>query len=180
MQSLRHAYKRGLTIPVVYNCGGYESVEMVKLWDGIVDIYMPDMKYGDSAPAKKYSSAPDYVEINQAAILEMHRQVGILRMNKEGIGRRGLLIRHLVLPEKTGTEKIMKFIAEKVSPETYISLMSQYFPEYRASEFPELNHRLRPSEYLEAKRIMQSAGLSRGWHQNVAIDESLFSIRNYL
>ncbi len=181
MKSLRYAYENGLTVPVVYNCGGYEAAEMLKLWDGIVDIYMPDMKYGGNAAGEKFSSAADYVEINQAAILDMQRQVGPLRINKNGIAQRGLLIRHLVLPNNLAeTGGIMRFIAEKVSQETYISLMGQYFPQYRASEFPELNRRLKPAEYLKAKRVMQEFGLSRGWHQNIAIDESLFSIRNYL
>ena len=181
MESLLIAYKSGLGVPVVYNCGGYESVEMLKLWEGVVDIYMPDMKYGDNSSAEKYSSAPDYVEVNRAAIIEMQRQVGVLDIDKEGIAQKGLLIRHLVLPDNlANTEKIMQFIAEKVSRETYISLMSQYFSDYKASDFPELKRRIEPSEYLAAKRVMNKCGLANGWHQNIAIDESDFSIRNYL
>ena len=181
MQALSFAYKEGLRLPVVYNCGGYESLQMLKLWDGIVDIYMPDMKYGDNKAAKKYSGASDYVEVNRSATLEMQRQAGTLFIKKNGVAQRGLLIRHLVLPDKlAGTESVMEFIAGKISTETYISLMSQYFPDYKARKFPELSRRISSAEYLEAKGAMEKYGLKNGWYQNIDIDQSDFSIRNYL
>ncbi len=181
MAALLQAYKKGLAIPIVYNCGGYESLEMLKLWDGIVDVYMPDMKYGNGENARKYSSAPDYPQINQEGVLEMHRQVGDLRMDSRGIAQRGLLIRHLVLPNNiAGSETVLRFLAEKVSCRTYISLMSQYFPQYRAGEFPELNRRITRAEYARAKEIMEKLGLTSGWNQNVPINPEIFSIRRIL
>lgn len=181
MSAFLKAYEKGLDIPIVHNCGGYESLEMLKLWDGIVDIYMPDMKYGDGENARKYSSAPDYPGINQEAVLEMHRQVGDLQMDSQGVAVRGLLIRHLVLPNDiAGSETVLRFLAEKVSRNTYISLMSQYFPQYRAGEFPELNRRITREEYAHAKEIMEKLGLSSGWHQNVPIDPEIFSLRRLL
>ncbi len=181
MESLLKAYESGLRIPTVYNCGGYESVDMLMLWDGVIDIYMPDMKYGNEEHARKYSSAPDYPHINQEAILEMHRQVGDLEMDDRGIARRGLLIRHLVLPDNiAGSEPVLKFLAEKVSPKSYISLMSQYFPQYRADEFPELNRRVTRAEYLSVQNQMKALGLTSGWLQNVPIDPTVFALRRFL
>ena len=181
MQALLKAYERGLTIPVVYNCGGYESVEVLKLWDSIIDIYMPDMKYGEGESAKKYCSAADYPRANQEAVAEMHRQVGDLRMDKQGIAQRGLLIRHLVLPNGVaGSEAVVRFIAEKVSRGTYISLMSQYFPQYRADEFPEINRRVTRAEYIAVQDLMKQLGLTSGWFQNVPIDPDVFALRRFL
>ncbi len=181
MAALLKAHEAGLQIPIVYNCGGYESLEMLKLWDGIIDVYMPDMKYGKDEHSAKYSSAPDYPRINQEAVLEMHRQVGDLRMDSQGIAQRGLLIRHLILPNDiAGSEMVLKFLAEKVSRNTYISLMSQYFPQHRADEFPELNRRITRAEYAQAKEIMKKYGLTSGWLQNVSIDPEIFSLRRIM
>lgn len=181
MAALLKAYEKGLDIPIVYNCGGYESLEMLKLWDGIVDIYMPDMKYGDGESARKYSSAPDYPRSSREAVLEMHRQAGDLRMDSRGVAVRGLLIRHLVLPNDiAGSETVLRFIAEKVSRKSYVSLMSQYFPQYRADEFPELNRRITRAEYGHAKEIMDKLDLTSGWRQNVPIDPEIFSLRRIL
>lgn len=156
LMALNIAVSEGLKIPIVYNTGGYELPEIIKLLDGIVDIYLPDMRYGDPEGARKYSLAPDYPEYNQAAVKEMYRQVGVP----------GLIIRHLVLPNNiSGTDKIMKFISEEISKDTYISLMSQYLPYHRASEFKELSRRLNSKEYEEAKQIMQKYGLYNGWIQ---------------
>ena len=181
MAALLDAYEKGLHIPTVYNCGGYESLETLSLWDGIIDVYMPDMKYGDPENAGKYSSAPDYPRVNQEAVLEMHRQVGDLQIDPKGVARKGLLIRHLVLPnDLAGSEIVLRFLAEKVSPKSYVSLMSQYFPQYRADRFPELNRRITRAEYAHAKEIMEKLGLTSGWHQNVPIDPETFSIRRLL
>jgi putative pyruvate formate lyase activating enzyme len=167
MGALLIAYKQGLSIPLVYNCGGYDSLEMLRLWEGIIDIYMPDMKYNDSRMAEKYASAPDYPEINKTAIREMYRQVGSLQLDEEGIAQSGLLIRHLVLPENiAGSGKILKFIAEEISQDTYISLMSQYFPAYKAVDMPPLHRPLKPYEYEKARSYLDFYGLHRGWVQN--------------
>jgi putative pyruvate formate lyase activating enzyme len=166
LKALELAIPKGLKIPIVYNTGGYELPEMIKLLEGIVDIYLPDMRYADSGTAVKYSSAPDYPEYNQAAVKEMHRQAGVAKMDNQGIIKSGLVIRHLVLPNNLcGTDKIMKFIKDSVSEDTYISLMSQYMPYYKAAEFSEISRRLKDKEYEEAKLIMQSYGLYNGWVQ---------------
>lgn len=166
LKSLGIAISKGLNLPLVYNTGGYELPWIIKLLDGIVDIYLPDMRYGDSDAAAKYSSAPDYPKYNQAAVKEMQRQVGIADIDNEGIIKRGLIIRHLVLPNNiSGTEKIMRFIREEVSEDSYISLMSQYLPYYQASQFKGISRRIREEEYRDAKEIMHSFGLYNGWVQ---------------
>lgn len=166
LKALGAAVIKGLNIPLVYNTGGYELVEMIKLLEGIVDIYLPDMRYAEAEMAGKYSSAPDYPELNRAAVKEMHRQVGIAKINKTGIIERGLIIRHLVLPDNiSGTNKIMKFIAQEISTDTYISLMSQYQPYHKAAQFKELSRRIFYQEYEEAKSAMEKYGLYNGWTQ---------------
>lgn len=167
MGALLIAYKHGLEIPIVYNCGGYESLEMLRLWDGIIDIYMPDMKYSDPKMSEKYAYAPDYPEINREAIREMFRQVGNLQLDDSGIATSGLLIRHLVLPENiAGSEKILRFISEDISRNTYISFMSQYFPAHKALDMAPLDRPLTRSEYEQAKSFLEFFGLQRGWVQN--------------
>ncbi|MFZ2604102.1 MAG: radical SAM protein, partial [Candidatus Omnitrophota bacterium] len=143
LKALYIAIPKGLKIPICYNTSGYELPEMIKLLDGIIDIYLPDMRYSDNTAAIKYSCAPNYSLYNQQSVKEMQRQVGIAKINKDGIIKRGLIIRHLVLPERiSGTEKIMKFIAEEISKETYISLMSQYFPCYKVEKTESISRRV--------------------------------------
>ncbi len=167
MASLYIAYQKGLSIPIVYNCGGYESLEMLLLWEGIIDIYMPDMKYADLHIAKKYSGAEDYPMVNKKVILEMAKQVGLLQLDQKRIAVKGLLIQHLVLPENlSGTETILRFIAEKVSPLTHISLMSQYFPAYKAVELPPLHRKITEEEYEKALSELSRFGLGNGWIQS--------------
>jgi len=171
VQALSIAIERGLHISLVYNCGGYEAVETLRLLEGIVDIYMPDIKYGGKEEGEKYSSASDYFEVAKKGVKEMFKQVGNLQLNKEGIARKGLLIRHLILPQGLAkTRNVLEFIAKEISPLTYISLMSQYFPAYRAQEFKELNRRITQEEYEEALEITEELGLKRGWQQEY--DES--------
>ena len=160
--ALAQARREGLDLPVVYNCGGYESVETIKLLEGVVQIYMPDFKYGDNAAGKRYSGVDDYFDRASEAIREMHRQVGDLILDKEGIAQRGLLIRHLVLPEGlAGTERVMEFIAGKLSADSYVNVMAQYHPEFRAAEFPELNRRITHQEYQQAIEIAKRYGITR-------------------
>lgn len=166
LKALEMAISKGLNIPLVYNTGGYELPEIIRMLDGIVDIYLPDMRYGNEESAIKYSCAPDYPKYNQESVKEMYRQVGIALIDKQGLIERGVLIRHLVLPNNiSGTEKIMKFIASELSPETYISLMSQYLPYHKASEFKDISRRLIEKEYEQAKELMKKYGLSNGWIQ---------------
>lgn len=162
LAAVKFAGENGLHIPLVYNTGGYDSLEILQLLDGVVDIYMPDMKYGDEAKARKYSLVSDYPEINQKAVLEMHRQVGDLEMDQNGIALRGLLIRHLVLPNKLAdSEEVLRFIAEKISKNTYVNIMDQYHPAYRAREFAELNRRITPDEYQQVVAMAIKFGLTQ-------------------
>lgn len=166
LKALNISISKGLKIPLVYNTSGYELPEVLKLLEGIFDIYMPDMRYSDGEISLKYSNAKDYPAYNQKSVKEMHNQVGIADIDEKGIIRSGLIIRHLVLPNNiSGTEKVMEFIANELSPETYISLMSQYLPYYKASEYKDINRRLNQKEYEEAKKIMHKYGLHNGWIQ---------------
>ncbi|MDD5692710.1 MAG: radical SAM protein [Candidatus Omnitrophica bacterium] len=166
LKALQRACEQGLKIPLVYNTSGYELAGVIKLLEGIVDIYLPDMRYADSAVSKKLSLAADYPRYNQEAVREMYRQVGTASFDAEGLITRGLIIRHLVLPNgSSGTEKIMRFIAEKISKDTYISLMNQYLPYHKASGYPEISRRLKKEEYEEAKKILERYDLLNGWVQ---------------
>lgn len=156
------AASHGLTLPLVYNTGGYDSPEALALLDGVIDIYMPDMKYGDSAIAHRYSHVRNYWEVNQAAVREMHRQVGDLQLDGKGLAYRGLLVRHLVLPNRlAGTEKVLEFIAREISTNTYLNLMDQYYPCYRAGDIPELSRTISAAEYREVLDIARHLGLDR-------------------
>jgi putative pyruvate formate lyase activating enzyme len=154
------AARAGLHIPLVYNTGGYDSLSMLMLLDGIIDIYMPDMKYGDSAIAQKFSKIPKYTEINQAAVKEMHRQVGDLQIDLDGLAVRGLLVRHLVLPKSlSGTDKVVQFLVTEISKDTYFNLMDQYRPAYKANLYPELDQQNIHKEYQAALKIATEVGL---------------------
>jgi len=162
--SLPKAIDLGLHLPLVYNCSGYESLEVIKLLDGIMDIYMPDAKYAGEEPAKRFSNAPDYPPVLKEVLKEMHRQVGDLHMNQNGIAERGLLIRHLVMPEDlAGTEDLMKFIAEEISRDSYVNIMQQYRPQYKSYDYPELRRRITYGEYLHAVKVAKNFGLHRGF-----------------
>jgi len=166
LKSLELAILQGLKIPLVYNTSGYELKEIIELLDGIVDIYLADSRYGDNLIAQELSLAPDYVECNQAALMKMHRQVGVAQISQEELITKGLIIRHLVLPNQvSGTNSIMKFIAKKLSEDTYISLMSQYLPYYKASGNTKINRRIKADEYEEAKKILEKYHLLNGWIQ---------------
>ena len=154
------ARKKGLTLPTVYNTGGYDSVETLKLLAGLVDIYMPDMKYSDSAVAKELSNAPDYPEINRAAVKEMHNQIGDLQL-KKGLAIRGLLVRHLVLPNQlAGSFEIIDFLAEEISPATVINVMDQYRPCFKASSHTKINCRPTPREIESVRQYAIEKGLN--------------------
>jgi len=162
LEAVHIAAQRGLRLPLVYNTGGYDSPEALALLDGVIDIYMPDMKYGDSAIARQYSKVRDYVEVNRAALKTMHDQVGDLLLDEHGIARRGLLIRHLVLPENlAGTAQVLDFVAQELSPDTYLNLMDQYRPCYRADEHPPLDRRLTRAEFEAAVALAAHRGLHR-------------------
>jgi putative pyruvate formate lyase activating enzyme len=162
--SLPKAIEMGLRVPIVYNCSGYESIEVIKLLEGIIDIYMPDIKYMDERFSGKFSNAHDYPKVVKSVLKEMHRQVGDLQINNSGIAERGLLIRHLVMPNGVAsTEAVLRFIAEEISIHSYVNIMDQYRPEYRAYEYPEINRRITNKEYLEAIQIAKRLKLYRGF-----------------
>jgi len=162
MAALPAAIERGLTIPLVYNSSGYDSVESLKLLDGVIDIYMPDFKFWDKKTSKRYAKAADYPEIAQKAIREMHRQVGDLVIDNNGLATRGMLFRHLVMPEGIEeTTEILTFIAEEISPDSYVNIMDQYHPCGRAHDIPPLNRSLSNREYKQAIDAARQAGLHR-------------------
>lgn len=154
------AARDGLRLPIVYNTGGYDALATLKLLDGVIDIYMPDLKYMDAALAEKLSGVRDYPEVAARALREMQRQVGDLAINGDGIARRGLLVRHLVLPGYlANTEKVLDFLAKEVSPNCFVNVMGQYYPAYKADEYPPLNRRLTPAEYRAALALAWRRGL---------------------
>ncbi len=162
--SLPEAIEKGLRLPIVYNCSGYESIEVIQLLEDVVDIYMPDAKYMDEKFSRRFSNAPDYPEVIKKVLKEMHRQVGDLVTNSMGIAERGLLIRHLVMPGGVASsEAVLKFIAEEISAHSYVNIMDQYRPEYRAYEYSEIDRRITHKEYLEAIQIAKGLHLHRGF-----------------
>ncbi|MFH0990802.1 MAG: radical SAM protein [bacterium] len=164
VEALLHAINKGLKIPLVYNCGGYESLEVLTLLDGIIDIYMPDIKYGCDEYGKRYSGVKNYWSLVRPAVREMQRQVGDLKMNGRGVAEQGLLIRHLVLPNRiAGSQAVLEFIAREISRDAYVNIMDQYRPMFHAGHHPELNRGITEQEYDEAIRFARQQGLHRGF-----------------
>jgi putative pyruvate formate lyase activating enzyme len=160
--ALEIATGRGLQLPIVYNTGGYDSVATLELLDGVVDIYMPDMKYSEKKVGEELSGVRDYPRVNQTAVKEMYRQVGDLMVDASGVAVRGLLVRHLVLPHGlAGTESVVKFLAEEISTDTYLNIMAQYHPCYHASEHPGLSRPITDEEYAAALELARRYGLHR-------------------
>jgi len=165
VEALGYASSGGLEVPVVYNTGGYDSIRSIKALEGLVDIYLPDMRYSSDVMAARYSSAPGYVYQNRSIVKEMYRQVGQLK-TVTGIATRGLIVRLLILPGGvSGTEDSLEFIASEIGKDTCISLMSQYYPAHRAFSHEELSRRITRDEYDRAVAKMHSAGLHNGWTQ---------------
>ena len=173
LNATRIALKKGLRLPLVYNTSGYERLEIVKLLDGIVDIYMPDMKFMDGDQAAKYSSgASDYPEVTAKAIIEMNRQVGELMIDERGIALRGLMIRHLVMPNRVaGTEKFVKWVAKNLPKSTYVNIMPQYRVEYKAYEYPKISRGITVNEFLEAIEWAKQSSLTNLDPKSVAVYE---------
>lgn len=167
------AAERGLRIPLLYNTSGYDSVETLRLLEGVIDIYLPDSKYADDEVARQLSGYQDYVQHNRAALLEMRRQVGAeLVLDDKGLARRGMIVRHLVLPHGLSqTLQVLRWIAEHLSPQIHISLMAQYFPAHRAVGHPTLGRRLLAEEYEAALAALDYAGLENGWQQELECDD---------
>lgn len=159
VRAVKIGAKKGLKIPIVWNCSGYENVEIIKHLEGIVDIYMPDIKYGHVEPAKKYSAAPDYFERCKEAVAEMYRQVGNLKVDNQGVAYRGLLVRHLVLPEnQSGSKEVMRFLSG-LSKDIHVNIMDQYRPEGKAHQYNKINRRITTKEFSRVVQIAEKLGL---------------------
>ncbi len=171
MGALAIAREKGLSLPIVYNTGGYDSLELLQQLDGKIEIYMPDLKYFEDEAAKKYSGAKNYVETATSAIAEMFRQVGKIEFDDDRVAKKGLLVRHLVLPNNLSqSEKALEFLAS-LSRDLWISLMSQYSPQYWAGEFPELSRRLRAEEYNRVVDYAEKLGLHNVYVQEIGSSE---------
>ena len=164
------AKERGLEIPLVWNSNGYELPETLEMMAGLIDIYMPDFKYFSAESGLKYSLIKDYPKYAKLSLEEMQKQVGLLKLDKNGIAEKGVLIRLLMLPEnKNGIDGILKWIAENLGNQTFISLMAQYYPTYRANEFPEIDRSITPEEYQFAVEICEDLGFENGYFQGMRI-----------
>lgn len=166
VQALSLAKQSGLKIPIVYNTGGYDDPDTIEMLDGLIDIYMPDMRYSSDAAAEKYSHIKNYVQYNRSAVREMYRQVGILKLDKKGIAKKGILVRLLVMPNNVaGLKETLDFIKNKLSADIHLSIMAQYHPEYNACSIPGISRRLSQEEYCEITDYAEELGFSNGWTQ---------------
>ena len=172
IEAIKKARNKGLKIPIVYNTNGYENVETLKLLEGYIDIYLPDLKYYYDELGKKYSKVDNYFEIATSAIKEMYRQVGIPQLNEKGIMQKGLMIRHLILPNQIeNSKKVLKWIKENMDNNIYVSIMAQYFPTYKAKELDELNRKLTREEYDEIESYLYELDLENGYIQELGEHE---------
>ena len=172
VEAIKIARKKGLEIPIVYNTNGYESVETLKLLEGYVDIYLPDLKYYYDDLAKKYSKVDNYFEIATKAIREMYRQVGTPVLDENGVMKKGLMIRHLILPnEVQNSKKVLKWIKENIDSNVYVSIMAQYFPTYKAKEIPEIARKITKEEYEKVENYLYELDLENGYIQELGEHE---------
>jgi len=175
VEALEIAIEKSLNIPIVYNTGGYDTIELVKLLDGIMDIYLPDMRYSRNNMAAAFSSAPGYAENNRMLIKEMFRQVGVLKLNKDGVAQKGVIVRLLILPNNiSGTACSLRFLKENVSEDIFLSVMSQYHPTYKAENYPELARRITKKEYQETVEEVEKLGFKNGWIQALDTDPARY------
>jgi len=173
LRAVLDAVPLGLKVPLVYNSSGYDSVETLRVLDGIISVYLPDLRYASNKWAGKFSQAWDYVEYARAAIKEMHRQVGELVLDEEGVAQRGLIVRHLILPNGlAGSEESLSWLAGEISPEVTVSLMAQYYPSHKALQIPLLSRKISESEYEEVLRLLDELGLENGWVQEMGAAEN--------
>ena len=172
IQAIKIAKRRGLKIPIVYNTNSYENIETLKMLEGYIDIYLPDLKYSQNDLGKRYSNIDNYFEIATKAIEEMVRQVGVPKINKNGIIQKGVIIRHLVLPNNIeNSKKVLKWIKENLPEEIYISIMAQYFPTYKAKDNNELNRKLTKDEWLEIENYIEELNIKNGYVQELGEHE---------
>jgi len=167
LNTVSMARRKGLNIPLVYNTGGYDNPKIIKSLEGIIDIYMPDMRYSSDLPAEKYSGIKNYVKNNRESVVEMYRQVGNLKISRNGVAKKGLLIRLLVMPDNVnGTRETLDFIKSELSIEVALSIMAQYHPQYKARNFPELTRRINEDEYWDVVNYAEKLGFENGWTQD--------------
>ena len=172
-RAVLEAIPMGLRVPLVYNTGGYDFLETVKQLDGIIDIYLPDLRYASDRWAMRYSHAPMYVRSARAAITEMYRQVGDLKLDDDGVAVKGVIVRHLILPGKlAGSEDSLAWLAAEVSPTITVSIMSQYFPTHKAKEVPELSKTITAEEYSSVVKTLERLGMENGWLQQMGADSN--------
>ena len=172
IEAIKIAKKKGLRIPIVYNTNGYENVETLKLLEGYIDIYLPDLKYYDNEKGRKYSKIDKYLEIATKAIKEMYRQVGNPKLDERGIIKKGLMIRHLVLPNNIdNSKKVLKWIKENIDENVYVDIMAQYFPTYKAKKDDELNRKLTKEEYKEIEEYVYKLDIKNGYMQELGEHE---------
>ena len=175
IESIKIARKNGLKIPIIYNSNGYENVETIRLLDGYIDVYLPDFKYADNELAKKYSKINNYFENASNSIKEMYYQVGLPKFNEKGMIQKGVIIRHLVLPNNIdNSKKVLLWIKENMPQNVYVSLMAQYFPTYKAKEFEELNRKLNVEEYKQIKKYLEKLDIQNGYFQNLEEHEEKY------
>jgi putative pyruvate formate lyase activating enzyme len=173
VQALPAAVTKGLHLPLVYNSSSYDSVTTLKALDGIIDIYLADLRYASDAHAQRFSQAPDYVAVSRAAIKEMYHQVGNLTVDEDGIARRGLVVRHLILPhDLAGSRESLAWLASEISSSVTVSIMSQYHPSHRASKIPLLARPIQPQEYYAVSSIVEELGLENGWIQEMGAEDN--------
>jgi putative pyruvate formate lyase activating enzyme len=175
LRAVLEAVPMGLHLPLVYNSGGYDSVATLRELDGVIDIYLPDLRYASNELGRKYSRVRHYVASSRAAIREMYRQVGKLELDADGLARRGLIVRHLILPNGlAGSEDSLGWLAREISPEVAVSIMSQYYPAHKAHRYPELSRKITPGEYARVVGLVERLGIVNGWVQELS------SAENYL
>ena len=172
IKAIKKAKEKGLKIPIVYNTNGYENVETIQMLEGLIDIYLPDLKYIDEELAKKYSKIDNYFETTTKAIKEMINQVGMPQLNDKGIMQKGVMIRHLVLPNHIeNSKKVLKWIKENLPNQIYVSIMAQYFPTYKAKEIEDLNRKLTKEEWEEIENYVEELNIENGYMQELGEHE---------
>lgn len=173
LRALLWAVPRGLRVPLVYNTSGYEAVDVIQMLEGIIDIYLSDLRYASGETAKTLSKTADYPINAKAAIKEMYRQVGDLQLDTNGVAKKGLIVRHLILPERlAGSEQSITWLAEELSPTVTVSIMSQFYPAHRSSSLAALNRKITPGEYQEVVQMVNAAGMENGWLQEMESAET--------
>ena len=175
IETIKLAKKQGLIIPIIYNTNGYEKVETLKKLEGLIDIYLPDFKYSNNELGKKFSNVSNYYEVTKKAIIEMKRQVGTPIVTQDGIMKKGLMIRHLILPNQVeNSKKVLKWIEQEIGEDIWVSVMAQYFPTYKAKEIDKINRKISLKEYREVEKYMYSIGLENGYIQDLEDEEEKY------